>query len=105
MFKPKCAPFSINDDGELQHHNVKEIQRGPSISYGNWILPCIWCQQKIYREELQERFQLMSDHLKLPNAESVDQIIESPEWSSFRKQLVSGKNLPKVCQDRCTSKT
>ena len=105
MFKPKCAPFYIDDQGNY-HQNEKPNKplRGPAISYGNWMLPCIWCQNKRYRDELHERFNMLSEHLKLPNVKDVDEIINSDEWRNFRKQLFSGVDLPKVCEERCTTK-
>ena len=99
MFKPQCMPFNVVDGKPVQSNKEKPVD----LAYvqGEHILPCVWCNRKVYRDELQQKYGLMDTKLRLSNNQSIYSILKTPQWQKFVDDLAQEKNLMQVCVERC----
>ena len=89
MIKPKC----LNGSQCYGFSNIK----------GGYILPCCWCDKPRYHKEFEN---LMQEHLKITNVNSVESIIHSKEWQDFYDTLINRpEEAPSLCHKFCSGVT
>ena len=64
-------------------------------------MPCVWCNQKKYRDELHRLYGLMDPELKLSNHTGIWSVLKTPQWKKFVDALAHEKDLLPVCIKRC----
>lgn len=64
-----------------------------------YLLPCCWTQN-----EFREKYisQLTQEKFHFSNVNSIEEIVNSPEWTEFYRVLLEEpENAPKVCKNYC----
>ena len=89
MIKPKC----LNGSQCYGFSNIK----------GGYILPCCWCDKPRYHKEFEN---LMQEHLKITNVNSVESIIHSKECQDIYDTLINRpEEAPSLCHKFCSGVT
>jgi len=83
MLKPKCIP---SKEDHLLARGMTNL---------GWVLPCCYADGKDVQKDFAD---LLKDHLKLENVESVQDIENSDEWNNFFDML---KNNPEKAPYPC----
>jgi len=97
---PKCHPY-YNVDGEIVENKRK---MGPAYTATGYMLPCCFCDtgNSDWKKEF-EFYGLWSEHLKVENVESIQDILTSDEWYDFHKMLIDNPEAaPQVCKLKCS---
>lgn len=91
-FRPKCL-----FDGKEHGHSTT-----------GHILPCCYLDDIFLDPGCKLQKDLMQDHLKIENNESIQEILDSKEWVAFYEAIynaVEGKGDPPItCSLQCTDK-
>lgn len=75
--------------------------KGFTYSSRGWIVPCCHVDSTI-NDPYFELYGILDEHLKLENVESVEEILESPEWKEFHRVLLEDpENAPDGCKVVC----
>jgi hypothetical protein len=101
MFKPQCMPFNVVDG--IATPEDKTL-KGLAFVQGGHFMPCVWCNQKKYRDVLHEHYGLCDDELRISNNDNVKQILSSKQWTKFVDDLAVGKIVIDQCARRCGGK-
>jgi|TARA_B110000483_G_scaffold203905_1_gene246489 hypothetical protein len=99
MFKPQCMPFDVVDGQPIRKD--KEKPKGLAYVQEDFLMPCVWCNQKKYRDELHRLYGLMDPELKLSNHTGIWSVLKTPQWKKFVDALAHEKDLLPVCIKRC----
>jgi len=84
--------------------------KGYGYSARGYLIPCCWTdpyqtvdgQTPTYHIGIEEIF--FKEHLKLSNVETIDDIINSKEWTEFYEGLIKDpQNAPRVCKKYCAT--
>lgn len=74
------------------------------VEFGNtsqgYILPCCWWDQPDIFDSGSPIADLLKDKFRLDRAESIKDIVESEEWTTFYDNLKKGK-APRHCYNIC----
>tara|TARA_X000001036_G_C20008965_1_gene533568 strand:+ start:94 stop:456 length:363 start_codon:yes stop_codon:yes gene_type:complete len=92
--KPQC----------LYKHDKQDHSKTYGHSAKGFILPCCWCDT-VNPETDTQLMKLMKEELLLENNNSIEDIIDSPEWNEFYTNITTPENydkVPKVCKRYCT---
>jgi hypothetical protein len=98
MFKPQCMPFNIEDGVAIP---VDKKLKGLAFVQGGHFMPCVWCNQKKYRDVLHKHYGLCDNELKITNNTTVKDILSSKQWKQFVDDLAVGKIAIDQCVRRC----
>lgn len=63
-----------------------------------YLLPCCWCDNIIFQDKYVSA--LYDPEIKIENKDTIDEIIESPQWRYF-VDAIQSEDPPKVCQHFC----
>lgn len=121
-FKPSEEYTADKSLANFQRHNVHdgtirdvEVPKGfaprclmgknsVAIHYSGdgFLSPCCWITMLDgnYREEYPSNL-LFQEHLKLENNDSVEDVLESREWTTFFEHLENHVNVPDRCLKQC----
>lgn len=102
MIYPRCHPYWIIDGEKVPNTEYKRTGHRLAYTSMDYILPCCWCDTVSSKPDM-ERFNLLSENLKVENNDSIEDIISSDEWVMFHEGLLEFPDLaPRVCKSKCS---
>jgi hypothetical protein len=70
-----------------------------------YLLPCCWCDLKSTFDGKQGALsELVKEHLHIDKVQSIDEVLDTPEWKNFYKVITNDKTTnetPEVCIRHC----
>ena len=76
---PECWPFTLNGE-------PKRPEIGLAFTAGGHVLPCCYLDKPHnYKNNVKN---LWDEELKIENNESIEDIVRSPQWKKFHKNLL-----------------
>lgn len=94
--RPKCHPFWIENGERVDNQNMTSL----AYTATGYVMPCCWMDPVNAKGD--EPNPLHVEELKLSNNTSVKQVMLSPIWLKFHRDLIESPECAlKICREMC----